>query len=60
MLGLTLPAGSPDPLSLVHCSDGAHQYDSQIPIISEATVYPNFNQDQTAYSLLKASTLLLG
>ena len=53
ILGLTLPAGSPDPLSLVHCSDGANQYGSQIPIVSEANVYPNFHTDQIAYSLLK-------
>ena len=51
--GLTLPAGEPQFLSLVHCLDGAHRYGNQVPIVSEATVYPKFNPDQTAYSLLK-------
>ena len=54
LLHLTLPAGSPDFLSLVFCLDGAHRCNSWDPIISDTKVYhPNFNTDQIAYGLLK-------
>ncbi len=55
LLWLSLPAGSPDFLSLVFCLDGAHRCGSWEPIVSDTKVYhPNFNPDQTAYGLLKS------
>ncbi len=53
LLRLSLPAGSPDFLSLIFCLDGAHRCGSWEPIVSDTKVYhPNFNPDQTAYGLL--------